>query len=178
MASPGERLVAEVVGFLKHQHVHLKVGAAAFSFFSPEGCASVLCFLGLRCICSDKVLHLGLLVAQGPWLLIESALASATQDKQDPHGEEDHSKHQSPDPQGLVIIMKRVLFFLLLSCWRNKQAWARARQLCILAPKYLASQASLLSGPVKQGKVGLPARADLGAEGQCGSEPRPCPGGV
>lgn len=87
-----------------------------------------------------------------------------TEDKQDPHREEDHGKHQSPNSQGLVVcernkgesqkrgrarestsvpplggavppppspltIMKRVLFFLLLSGWKNKQMWSRRRQL-------------------------------------------------
>ena len=33
LASPGERPVAEVAGFLKHQHLHLKVQAAAFRFW-------------------------------------------------------------------------------------------------------------------------------------------------
>lgn len=115
MASPGERPVAEVAGFLKHQHLHLKVQAAAFRFFAPGGCTSVLCFLGLRGICSDEVLHLSFLIPRSPRLLIETALASAAEDKQDPHREEDHGKHQSPNSQGLVVIMKRVLFFLLLS---------------------------------------------------------------
>lgn len=115
MASPGERPVAEVAGFLKHQHLHLKVQAAAFRFFAPGGCTSVLCFLGLRGICSDEVLHLSFLIPRSPRLLIKTALASAAEDKQDPHREEDHGKHQSPNSQGLVVIMKRVLFFLLLS---------------------------------------------------------------
>lgn len=78
LASPGERSVAEVAGFLKHQNLHLKVQAAAFRFFVPEGCTSVLCFLGLRCICSDEVLHLGLLVPWSPRLLVKTALASTT----------------------------------------------------------------------------------------------------
>lgn len=69
-------------------------------------------------ICSDEVLHLGFLVPWSPGLLIETALASATQDEEDPNGEEDHSKHQSPNPQGLVV------------CQRNRvrdgrRGWAR-----------------------------------------------------
>lgn len=32
LASPGERAVAEVAGFLKHRHLHPKVQAATFRF--------------------------------------------------------------------------------------------------------------------------------------------------
>lgn len=80
LASPGERAVAEVAGFLKHRHLHPKVQAATFRFqrLPPDGCTSVLCFLGLCCIGGDEVLHLGFLVSWGPGLLIETALAPAT----------------------------------------------------------------------------------------------------
>lgn len=36
LASPGERSVAEVASFLKHQHLYLKVQAAAFRFWRLE----------------------------------------------------------------------------------------------------------------------------------------------
>lgn len=39
---------------------------------------SVLCLLGLRGVCSDEVLHLGLFVTWSPGFLIETALAPAT----------------------------------------------------------------------------------------------------
>lgn len=42
-----------------------------------------------------------------------------------------------PRAATLLTIMKRILFFLLLRCYKNKQAWSRGGQLHILVPKYL-----------------------------------------
>lgn len=86
--------------------------ALGFKGFPADCDPSVLCFLGLCCIGSDEVLGLRLLVPGCPGLLVETALASATQDQQDPHQEQDNSKHQPPNPQALIVIMEGVLLLL------------------------------------------------------------------